>query len=320
MNRARDAFEAMRPQRHSPPWRLHYYKDEYGNFGDDLNPWLWSRLLPGMLVPNAPVALVGIGTLINTETLPAGPKLIVGSGCGYGTVPALSDDTDVLFVRGPRTARALGLPESKAITDPAYLVSEFTPKVPRRRHKAVYIPHHVSAYRADWRRVATAAGLTYVDPSGGWQAVVDTIRSADRVVTSAMHGAILADAFRVPWVRVQEYSHINDFKWSDWADSVDVTVRSHSLPPLTDLSHRSFFRMSTRAVRAWKRNRRLYRPSAPVVSPALSGTDDFDHCVELLLPLASGAAGSLSTDAVYVDRMAKLRDAVHRMREGSPRI
>ena len=46
--------------------------------------------------------------------------------------------------------------------------------------------------------------MTYVDPASGPRHVVDAIRSARLVVTSAMHGAIVADAFRVPWIRVRE--------------------------------------------------------------------------------------------------------------------
>ncbi len=26
--------------------RLYYFKDPRGNFGDDLNPWLWKQLWP----------------------------------------------------------------------------------------------------------------------------------------------------------------------------------------------------------------------------------------------------------------------------------
>ena len=28
--------------------KLCYYHDNEGNFGDDLNAWLWSKLLPGV--------------------------------------------------------------------------------------------------------------------------------------------------------------------------------------------------------------------------------------------------------------------------------
>lgn len=32
--------------------RLHYYWDGIGNFGDDLNAWLWPRLIPDLLDDN----------------------------------------------------------------------------------------------------------------------------------------------------------------------------------------------------------------------------------------------------------------------------
>ncbi len=294
------------------PWRLHYYRDDFGNFGDDLNPWLWNRLLPGQVSEAAAGTLVGVGTILNGN-LPAGPKLIAGSGVGYGVAPKVDDSWDIRFVRGPRTARALGLHSSMAITDPAYLLRNFVEPVVTRGD-TVFIPHHVSAMLADWRAVSTAAGMTYVDPCGGFMRVIEAIRRARLVVTCAMHGAILADALRTPWVRVNAYPHINDFKWQDWGESVGVDVTATRLPALHDKSAHSLRRRAQLTMRAWMR---AGRPRRVTIGhpPALLTTDaDVRRTVEILAAVNNPSLGTLSADSVVNDRLLQLNDAVSLMR------
>ena len=293
------------------PWRLYYYRDEFGNFGDDLNPWLWPRLLPGLIHEHAGPALVGIGTIMNDQW-PEGAKVIVGAGVGYGTLPRLTSDCAVHFVRGPGTARALGLPASYAITDPAHLITQLIRPLPRGKG-TLFIPHHVSALRADWRAVARAAGMQYVDPASGALAVVNRIRASSLVVTSAMHGAIVADAFRVPWIRVREYAHLNDFKWQDWGDSLGVDTTASGLPSLHDTSAQELKPTVIRASRAWQRAGRPMRPS-PVSVPAIeSGPTMFARAVAALRSLNDASLGTLSDDGVLADRVEQLVEAVQRL-------
>jgi succinoglycan biosynthesis protein ExoV len=56
-----------------------------------------------------------------------------------------------------------------------------------------------------------------------------------------MHGAIIADLLRTPWVRVRCHGHflegagVNDFKWADWGQSLGVRVEPApfvALPPV----------------------------------------------------------------------------------------
>ena len=92
--------------------RLYYYKDPHGNFGDDLNEWLWERLLPGRLDPTSDTWLCAIGTLIGPAMPPAARRWIVfSSGAGYGPPPAdfRGSRWRIACVRGPLTARVLGL-------------------------------------------------------------------------------------------------------------------------------------------------------------------------------------------------------------------
>lgn len=46
--------------------KLFYYKEKIGNFGDDLNLWLWPRIAPGLLDNDEQTFFVGIGTLLNS--------------------------------------------------------------------------------------------------------------------------------------------------------------------------------------------------------------------------------------------------------------
>ncbi len=216
--------------------KLLFYKAEGGNFGDDLNDWLWDDLLPGWRGWDDAVTLVGVGTLLNEERL--GPLrdrrlLIVGSGVGYGAQEIglpLPDTWDIRAVRGPQSARALGLPPERGIIDPAVMVSELDAfRAIPTAGPPIFVPHHASLGRHDWAAACAAAGLDYVSPAGEAHAVIARIAAAPLVLAESMHGAIIADAFRVPWVPLRVNHRFNAAKWRDWAGSLDLAF---DIPPL----------------------------------------------------------------------------------------
>ncbi len=215
----------------------YYWESHHGNFGDDLNLWLWDALLPGLRDVHPDILLVGVGTVLNPELLQPGVrKLVIGSGYGYGSPPDISDRTewDVRCVRGPLTAAKLGLPPEMGIVDPAVMVTEMDVfRNQPKRFKKTFIPHWESAEFGIWKDVCEPAGLTYLDPRGDAHAVIQAIAQSEMIVAESMHGAILADAFRVPWVAITTSPAINSFKWQDWAQSVGATYRPHYAPVTT---------------------------------------------------------------------------------------
>jgi succinoglycan biosynthesis protein ExoV len=212
----------------------YYWESAHGNFGDDLNLWLWDFLLPGFREIHPDVLLVGVGTVLNRALLPqGGRKLVIGSGFGYGALPDFSDPSewDIRCVRGPLTAGKLGLDASLGIVDPAVMVAEMPEfqNLPKTGG-AIFVPHWESTVGGIWPIVCKAAGLGYVDPCGEAKSVIRAIAQADLVVAESMHAAILADAFRVPWVAVSTSRSINSFKWQDWSESLGVAYRPRQVP------------------------------------------------------------------------------------------
>lgn len=215
--------------------QLYYYRDPVGNFGDDLNPWLWPKLLPRPLEQcfDEDTLFIGVGSLLN-EKVPAYPacKVVFGSGCGYGAPPKLTDAWRIYCVRGPLTAQALGLSSLQVISDSGLLVrTQVAPSGRPARHRAAFMPHHLTHAYDRWQEVCDALGICYLDPTAPVEATLHAIRDSGVVITEAMHGAIAADALRVPWIPVRTRPRISSFKWTDWSESVGITHRFEWVPP-----------------------------------------------------------------------------------------
>jgi succinoglycan biosynthesis protein ExoV len=214
--------------------KLFYFRDKSGirNFGDELNPWLWPRLLPDAFDEDTATQFVSIGTLLNDRLPPAPRTVVFGAGVGYCGLPRRDDSWTVYCVRGPLSARALGLPADAGVTDPAALIRRLRPE-PRSggARRRAFMPHWQSEVDG-WQRMSEESGLAFIDPRWPPDRVLDALEATDLLITEAMHGAIVADALRIPWVPVRTNADINSFKWEDWCASVSLVYRPHRLPPI----------------------------------------------------------------------------------------
>lgn len=198
--------------------------DNVQNFGDELNIWLWDRLLNEKTFRDAPGLLMGIGTLLEWGKIPEERPLIVfGSGAGYGVIPSL-DDVDVRFVRGPRSARVLGK-KHRWITDPAILVGNTIDTAivrPDFKVDCAFMPHWTTA-AADSRLEEKMAdlGIGYIDPTKSVDGILRQISASKLLVTEALHGAVVADALRIPWIPAL-LAQGHTFKWFDWCESMGI--------------------------------------------------------------------------------------------------
>lgn len=215
--------------------RLFYWETAEGpnNFGDALNPWLWPRELADLVGPDGPW-LVGIGSLLgDVRPFPEDDlKVVLGAGCGYGRPPALDASWRVYGVRGPLTATQLDLPADAVLCDPAILVGRHFDHAAVPKAAPVALMLHWRSVNAAWRAVARKLGWVFVDPRDPPEQVMRNIAGAELLLTEALHGAIVADAFRVPWTPIRTSAEVLGFKWDDWCASVGLTYEPLPLWPL----------------------------------------------------------------------------------------
>ena len=215
-----------------------YYQSPNGNFGDDLNAVLWKEILAPACFDADDAVLLGIGSIFRDDFLSPGATackrvFVLGSGAGTGPLPTRWPNADwsILAVRGPLTARLIELPHV-AVTDSAALIAA-TPRLKPaagEHGKIAFMPHYNSVAYSLWPEICANLGMTYIDAHWPVEDVIQRLGTAHLVVTEAMHGAIVSDALRIPWVPVVCSPAILPFKWIDWTESLELDYRPLALP------------------------------------------------------------------------------------------
>ncbi len=210
---------------------------DVANVGDDLNNWLWPRLFGAEFNPKADTLFIGIGSILDNR-FQAGPfarKIVFGAGARTETsVPHLDASWEIRFVRGPGTAAALG-GTVRWIADPALLIALAFQKQTDAGRIGV-VPYFRS--NADlWDEIGRQSGLTIISPKLAVNDFIRQVASCRRVFAESMHGAIIADALRIPWRPISAFNrrHEGDthiFKWTDWCRSMELAFEPLTLPAI----------------------------------------------------------------------------------------
>lgn len=252
--------------------KIDYWRSAHGNFGDDLNEWLWREMLPGIWDAGDGIRFIGIGTVLNRGLESDQFTVIFGSGAGYAAPPRTLKDArkcKVYGVRGPLSARAVNLEPYLALTDPAILIAALPRFQNLARQGVAFVPHWKSVGIGTWPAICRELGIDYVDPQQDSELVIRRIGSANLVLAESMHAAIVADALRVPWISVTTTPEFLAFKWADWAASLGMTISTCPLKPssLQEAMRNTLLRYS--------QHRGIYAP------PKADGWIDFSDLEEL---------------------------------------
>ena len=97
------------------------------------------------------------------------------------------------------------------------------------RRTVGFMPHFESLGRGAWHAAAVAAGVRLIDPSGDPAAIIAAIAGCRVLLSEALHGAIVSDALRVPWIALRPLVPVHRAKWHDWAASLKLRIAFHRL-------------------------------------------------------------------------------------------
>jgi pyruvyltransferase len=201
-----------------------YWWNAVPNFGDRLTPLLISRFagLEAEWAPADSAQLFAVGSIV--EHIPGTDAIILGSG-------KLLEETvlkgiyrkNILALRGPLTAR--GVRGDYALGDAGLLASELV--VCTTKKYDLGIISHWSDVELNKNPIFAQFKPKLIDPRGDPLEVIKAISECRKIVSSSLHGLIIADAFGIP--RRFEYTKQFDreggmFKFNDYSASIGSTM------------------------------------------------------------------------------------------------
>lgn len=213
---------------------LAYWWDGWPNFGDRFTPYLLEKKY-GLKSVNARgcgkdfgPAIVGSGSILNGLKYPN--NVIWGAGfINAGSVKS-GKPRVVLAYRGPDSgglAASHGWPRAQVYGDPGLLASKYIPASPKK-YKVGIVPHYV--HKKILAEGAWGEPVLMIDVESNLEETVKQISSCERIISSSLHGLIVAHSYGIPWIWMKLSTPLRkrgdvDFKFNDFMKSVGVTTQ-----------------------------------------------------------------------------------------------
>lgn len=202
-----------------------YYWRAKKNFGDLLSSLLLDRFthLPSEYAEPNDAELVVCGSIL--EHLPENWQgVIAGAGKLHEKTKLKFPNARILCVRGPLTAK--GLKGNFVLGDPGLLANELVP-LEDKEYDLGIVPHWTDTkleHNPEFKKFNPKIIRVSDDPLK----VISEIGRCKKIVSSSLHGIILADAFGIPRrieisprTLTHEHQEGGLFKWVDYCKSID---------------------------------------------------------------------------------------------------
>jgi len=203
--------------------KLYYWRGKRPNFGDELAPLLLESFgVPCERVKAAEAAVVVVGSI--AEHLPAGyTGAVLGIGKAHEETRLDLRRARVFALRGPLTLRRSMALGSVVLGDPGLLAERLLDQPVPVVYDVGFVPHY--ADRGAWFQTPPGDGLL-IDVTGPPLRVLRAIAECGRIVTSSLHGLVVADALGRPrkW---ELYDRVQGagFKFADYSAALGEDLR-----------------------------------------------------------------------------------------------
>lgn len=207
--------------------KAYYWKDKH-NFGDLLTPLLIKRFAKEPTVWSTPIDadIIVVGSILE-HMFPTYKGIILGSGKMHEQSIINLQHANILALRGPLSAK--GIKGTYALGDAALLADELIP-VQEPIYDLGIVPHWTDKVLGIDTRFKKYNPLI-INPTDDAITVITQIAQCKKIVSSSLHGIILADALGIPRrievaPRMLTHAHQEGglFKWIDYSASIGVTL------------------------------------------------------------------------------------------------
>lgn len=235
---AKEWFLYHSKRRHDLPARFFTNRP---NVGDALNPYLLERISRRQVFPvrsSAVPHILAVGSILhmaNTNSIVWGSGLIAPERAPARTILR---QLSIYALRGHATRNLLVEQGANAshvpLGDPAILVPRYyQPNPVKARHRLGVIPHYVDQHSTQVKRLAELDGAHVIDVALPPEPFIDALVACDTVISSSLHGLILADAYGIPniWARFSNNILGGEFKFLDY-----YSTTTGAAPECLDLS------------------------------------------------------------------------------------
>lgn len=213
---------------------LKYYKPKSltGNFGDEMSPMLVNKITGRNIINTSgtnELSLIAIGSYIQMAN---NNDIIWGSGVRTINQPSNYSQLNVKAVRGPITKKYL---EHKKIYvpevygDPALLFTKFFNIDDNTEYigKIGLIPHYTTL--ETFKKQKLPSEIKIISPIENPLTVLSNIKSCSYIISSSLHGLIMADCFNKPnfWLYDQKLNE-GILKFEDYYASQNRQIKMHN--------------------------------------------------------------------------------------------
>lgn len=216
------------------------------NFGDLISPVILREMCgvePVRVSANFRGKVLGAGSILNA----ARPDDVVWGSGSIQDRPLDGRGITFSAVRGPRTRALVTGDVPERFGDPGILMPMiYEPKQGDHRYEVALVPH----YKDKDVLTMNDSNVVEIDiEDTNWKRTIDLIVACDVVVSSSLHGIIVAEAYGIPAVWVQPTDRLKggafkfhdyyegtnrDARLADWHAGLVATVASALAPPILD--------------------------------------------------------------------------------------
>ena len=214
------------PQEPNKKIKTYYWKAK-PNFGDLLTPLLLKKFtgLSSEWVEPENAELIMVGSILEHFSQ-SWSGVIAGAGKLHEKTVLSFPNATILALRGPLTAKGIkGLNKNVVLADPALLADELV-TITDKKYDLGIVPHWTDT-TLEYDPRFTKYKPKIIRVSDDPLKVIREIGQCKKIVSSSLHGIILADAFGIPRrieisPRVLTHAHQEGgmFKWFDYSASI----------------------------------------------------------------------------------------------------